>query len=55
MLELSLSVAEVQTIIDDLCRAEDAGRRSSATTARGLGGFKEAWNEYLRFLSEGVD
>ena len=55
MIELSLSAAEIELIIVDLRRAESAGRRSSATAGRGLGGFQEAWNEYLTFLAEDLD
>ena len=55
MFELSLGPAEIRAVIADLRLAEQAGRRSSGTVSRGLGGFQEAWNEYLSYLAEGTE
>lgn len=48
MFELSLTREELVRICRSVDAAATAGRCTSATGGRGLGGFREAWAEYLR-------
>ncbi|MGI9327789.1 MAG: limonene-1,2-epoxide hydrolase family protein [Pseudomonadales bacterium] len=41
-------------LLDLIKKAESAEFRTSGTMARGLGGFEEAWQEYLAALSSGA-
>lgn len=50
MFVLSLEREEVMRICRSVDAASAAGRRTSATAGRGLGGFREAWTDYLRAL-----
>jgi hypothetical protein len=47
MFELKLEAAEIARILEHVRRARAAGRSTSGTSGRGLGGFEEAWAEYL--------
>jgi len=49
MFELALTQAEIAAIARTVTASVDAGERTTGTRARGLGGFVEAWNEYLRW------
>lgn len=49
MLVLDLRPAQRATILRLVSAASDAGRVTSKTTERGLGGFVEAWREYLNW------
>jgi hypothetical protein len=48
---LRLSVAQREAIVRLVRAARDAGAVTSETTQRGLGGFVEAWQEYLDWES----
>ena len=50
MFELALSRADAEAIARTVAASVAAGERTAGTRARGLGGFVEAWNEYLRWL-----
>ncbi len=52
MFRLSLAATDAAAILDDVTRASAAGRRTTATAGRGLGGFVEAWSELARYLME---
>ncbi|MDH3644831.1 MAG: hypothetical protein OES38_22185 [Gammaproteobacteria bacterium] len=47
MFVLNLPPVQRATIFQFVSAAADAGRVTSKTTERGLGGFVEAWGEYL--------
>lgn len=50
MFELELTVAEARAVLAAVEAAVHSGATTSATRRRGLGGFVEAWTEYLRHL-----
>jgi hypothetical protein len=50
MLEPRLELADVEAVHRAVTAAAAAGRTTSATRGRGLGGFIEAWDEYRRWL-----
>ena len=50
MFRLPLTAADAAAVAEVVARASDAGRTTPATTARGLGGFVEAWSELLHCL-----
>lgn len=50
MFQLRLDVADVRAIHDKVAAAVSAGATTSRTSERGLGGFEEAWREYLEAL-----
>lgn len=50
MFPMSLTLDEVQRLCRAVEAAAAAGRETSATRGRGLGGFVETWREYARFL-----
>ena len=50
MFELELSLDQTRSVAKSVAAALVEGRTSSATRERGLGGFREAWNDYLRYL-----
>jgi hypothetical protein len=50
MLCPELTLAEVAACREAVDRAATAGRTTTATRERGLGGFVEAWDEYHRWL-----
>ena len=52
MFRLSLTAAEAAAVAEVVARASDAGLTTTATAARGLGGFVEAWSELLHCLVE---
>lgn len=54
MFALTLSVLEVERICLAIESAITAGVTTSATRRRGLGGFQEAWTEYLTGLATGA-
>jgi hypothetical protein len=51
MLQPALTLADVETLRDVVGRAVAAGRTTTGTRTRGLGGFVEAWDEYRRWLN----
>lgn len=52
MYVLALSVLQLERIVRLVRAARDARRVTSQTTRRGLGGFVEAWGEYLKWQQE---
>ena len=52
MFRLDLNRENVLHIHDQMANAVRTGRTTSATRARGLGGFEEAWREYLQQLEK---
>lgn len=48
MYQMSLSEAQCDTLLETIHQAEQKGRRTTATQARGLGGFAEHCQELLR-------
>ncbi len=50
MIAVILSVEEARAIDQAVARAVDAGRTTTATQSRGLGGFREAWHEYALYV-----
>jgi hypothetical protein len=50
MFAVTLSVAEARAIDRAVAGAVDAGRTTTATQSRGLGGFREAWHEYALYV-----
>jgi hypothetical protein len=50
MFLLALTREDVARICRSVAAAAEAGVTTSSTTGRGLGGFREAWEEYLRAL-----
>jgi len=50
MFVLTLTREDVSRICGFVTAAAQAGITTTATTGRGLGGFREAWDEYLRAL-----
>ena len=55
MFELVLTGAQVAAICSAVDGALASGRRTSDTQSRGLGGFREAWQEYLRSFASSPD
>ena len=51
MFKLTLSSAQVQAVLERVTAAVHAGHRTSGTARRGLGGFEEAWREYVDHLA----
>jgi hypothetical protein len=49
MFQIALTRADVAAITGIVTASAAAGERTQATRARGLGGFVEAWSEYLRW------
>ena len=49
MFELALSRDDIAAIAHTVATSAAAGERTAGTRTRGLGGFVEAWNEYLRW------
>jgi len=45
--QVDLTVTEAGEILDAVTRAAEHDERTSGTRGRGLGGFREAWGEYL--------
>lgn len=52
MFRLPLTAAEAAAVVEAVARASAAGRTTTATAVRGLGGFVEAWSELLHWLVE---
>lgn len=52
MFPLPLTTAEAAAVAQAVTRASAAGRTTTGTAARGLGGFVEAWSDLLRYLGE---
>jgi hypothetical protein len=52
MFRLSLTATDAAALLDAVTRASAAGRSTTGTAARGLGGFVEAWSELARCLLE---
>jgi hypothetical protein len=50
MFVLSLTLAEARTVLAEVAAAVARGATTTATRNRGLGGFVEAWGEYVRYL-----
>ena len=50
MFTLELSHAEAVEVYERVASAVAAGETTSRTAGRGLGGFEEAWREYVHFL-----
>jgi hypothetical protein len=50
MFVVSLTLAEAHGVLEAVEAAVARGATSSATRARGLGGFGEAWREYVQHL-----
>lgn len=51
MFRLQLAVREVRAIHERVAAAVAAGECTSGTASRGLGGFEEAWREYVDHLN----
>ena len=51
MFELKLEAVQVHLVLDLIGQALESGVTTSGTARRGLGGFAEAWQEYLGSLS----
>jgi hypothetical protein len=49
MFQLNLNVVQRQTALDLVQRAVAGGLTTRGTGGRGLGGFAEAWREYLSY------
>ena len=47
MFVLELEAGTRRAVVDLVVRAREAGAATEATSDRGLGGFVEAWREYL--------
>jgi len=52
MFTLTLTIEQVQAISNAIDDAVANERRTQATTRRGLGGFSEAWADYVRYLEK---
>lgn len=52
MFRIPLTATEAAAVLEAVARASVAGRRTTATAARGLGGFVEAWSELVHCLVE---
>ena len=52
MFELSLTRESVKRIREEVALASSQDRTTSATSNRGLGGFVEAWTDYVEHLSK---
>jgi limonene-1,2-epoxide hydrolase len=50
MFVVSLSARDARAIVASIGTAIDDGRTTTATRARGLGGFREAWREYAAYV-----
>ena len=50
MFELTLTSAEANRVSELMIKAIAGGKPTSGTKNRGFGGFREAWEEYRRFL-----
>lgn len=50
MFEVKLSRTDARSIADAVDMAVNAGQTSAGTRGRGLGGFREAWQEYAAQL-----
>ncbi|MGE0622773.1 MAG: hypothetical protein AB7I04_08225 [Pseudomonadales bacterium] len=50
MFVVELTREDVSRICELLAAAVERGSTTTATAGRGLGGFREAWDEYLRML-----
>ncbi|MFU8817975.1 MAG: hypothetical protein ACNA7W_21710 [Pseudomonadales bacterium] len=53
MFRVRMSLAEAQVLLATVERAVARGAATSGTRKRGLGGFVEAWREYLQHLERG--
>lgn len=51
MFQLRLARQQVVAVHERVARAVVAGESTSGTRARGLGGFEEAWREYVDHLN----
>ncbi len=51
MFQLDLARRDVLAVHEQIANAVANGETSSATGARGLGGFEEAWREYADYLN----
>jgi hypothetical protein len=51
MFQLSLTTEQVQAVHERIVSAVAGGATTSGTRARGLGGFEEAWREYVDHLN----
>ena len=51
MFQLTLASRQVSAVHERVAAAVAAGDRTSGTGKRGLGGFEEAWREYLDHLT----
>lgn len=49
VVQLSLTAAQRAAMLEAIIEAERLGLRTPQTAARGLGGFIEAWREYVSF------
>ena len=54
MFRLSMNPGEIEAVVAVVKRAVASGTTTSGTASRGLGGFLEAWQEYLRFAQSGA-
>ncbi len=52
MFELTLTLAEANKVSELVNEAIAGGRTTTGTENRGLGGFREAWDEYGRLLAD---
>jgi limonene-1,2-epoxide hydrolase len=50
MFVVSLSARDASEIVEAVDAAIDKGRTTTATRARGLGGFRETWCEYVTYI-----
>ena len=50
MFAMALSLDDARAIERAVVLAVDAGRTTTATKSRGLGGFREAWHEYTMYV-----
>jgi hypothetical protein len=55
MFVLTLTLEEVESILATILAAEAAGKTTSGTRDRGLGGFAAAWGEYRDSLGRAAD
>jgi hypothetical protein len=55
MCVLDLSRGQCEEVLQQVQAARDAGAVTSTTTERGLGGFVEAWREYLDWRLLGIE
>ena len=52
MFRLELTLEDARSVASLVVKAADAGRVTSGTSERGLGGFAEAWEELVRHLRQ---